>query len=355
MTTPKLLLATLLACAFTSAGADEMSGDADEPRIERRVVVRQGDDIRMHMGDLADLHALDGMHGPGPIMHNGKTVKNAPYTAEVVSERQQNLADGNQIVNKTSSMSYRDSAGRTRQELRDPEGELRAVTIHDPVAHATYILHPRDKSAIKIAANPEMARAAAEAARARLEQLRKEGKLPAGKPAIESNGDRIIVKRIERTDGESNKHVQEDVRIRIAQGSPDGNGQETREITAQLGPMVANAMGNMKWASKATVKDLGTREFDGVKAQGKLRSYEIPAGEVGNRNPIVVSSESWYSPELQVTVYSKHSDPRSGDFIYRTENLKREEPAAALFAVPSDYTVKDTMAQVKRRLEKKAE
>ena len=76
-----------------------------------------------------------------------------------------------------------------------------------------------------------------------------------------------------------------------------------------------------------------------------MRSYEIPAGEMGNRNPIVVSHETWYSPELQVTVYTKHSDPRSGDNTYRLENLKREEPAAALFAVPSDYTVKDAMVR----------
>ena len=97
---------------------------------------------------------------------------------------------------------------------------------------------------------------------------------------------------------------------------------------------------------KATTKDLGTRDFNGVKAEGKLRSYEIPAGEIGNRNPIVVSDETWYSPELQITVYTKHSDPRSGDTVFRLENLKRDEPAASLFAVPSDYTVKEPMAGV---------
>ena len=70
-------------------------------------------------------------------------------------------------------------------------------------------------------------------------------------------------------------------------------------------------------------------------------SYTIPAGDVGNKNPIVVSTESWYSPELQVTVYSKHSDPRSGDSIYRLANIKRGEPAATLFMVPDGYAVKD--------------
>jgi hypothetical protein len=96
----------------------------------------------------------------------------------------------------------------------------------------------------------------------------------------------------------------------------------------------------MKWAAKASSRDLGARAFDGVRAEGKLRSHEIPAGEVGNRNPIVVADENWTSPELQVTVYSKHSDPRSDDYVYRLEGLKRGEPDAALFAVPSDDKVR---------------
>ena len=130
--------------------------------------------------------------------------------------------------------------------------------------------------------------------------------------------------------------------------------RRTAATASRLGPL-AGAMGDMKWASKATTKDLGTRDIEGVKAEGKLRSYEIPAGEVGNRNPIVVSDESWYSPDLHVTLLSKHSDPRSGDNVYRLAGIKRDEPAAALFTVPSDYTVKDVMANVKRMIEKKAQ
>ena len=73
-----------------------------------------------------------------------------------------------------------------------------------------------------------------------------------------------------------------------------------------------------------------------------------------NREPyrhatIVVSDETWYAPDLKITVYSKHSDPRSGDRVFKLENLKREEPAAALFTVPSDYAVKDVLAELKAR------
>src|SRR4029078_1952883 len=91
-----------------------------------------------------------------------------------------------------------------------------------------------------------------------------------------------------------------------------------------------------RWSAKSVTKDLGTRDFAGIKAEGKLRSYEIPAGAIGKRNPILGACETWMAPDLQVTVYTKHSDPRSGDFIFRLENVKREEPAAALFPVSAD-------------------
>jgi hypothetical protein len=66
----------------------------------------------------------------------------------------------------------------------------------------------------------------------------------------------------------------------------------------------------------------------------------------------VVSDETWYAPDLQVTVYTKHSDPRSGDTVFRLENLKREEPAASLFSPPSDYTVKEPLARLATKVEK---
>jgi hypothetical protein len=118
------------------------------------------------------------------------------------------------------------------------------------------------------------------------------------------------------------------------------NGTAMRDMGTRLAPL-ANAIDDAKWSSKSVTKDLGTRDFGGIKAEGKLRSYEIPAGAIGNRNPIVVADETWTAPDLQVTVYTKHSDPRSGDVIFRLENVKREEPAAALFTVPADYTVRE--------------
>jgi hypothetical protein len=38
-------------------------------------------------------------------------------------------------------------------------------------------------------------------------------------------------------------------------------------------------------------------------------------------------------------VKSTHSDPRFGNTTYTLTNIQRAEPAAALFAVPSGYTI----------------
>jgi hypothetical protein len=92
---------------------------------------------------------------------------------------------------------------------------------------------------------------------------------------------------------------------------------------------------------KGVTASLGTKDFDGVRAEGKSTTWTIPAGKIGNAKPISVVSETWYSPELQVTVYSRYSDPRTGESIYRLGSIKRGAPPADLFQVPADYKVGD--------------
>ncbi len=336
MNTKLILIAALLAGAFAPAMA---STDAtDEAPMQFHFASGEADDTGGPREVKRDRFVINGQEveglqherGPlgGPMMHmRGKAVKNAPYSAEVVSEQQHNLADGNQIVNKTSTMNYRDSAGRTRLEVRDASGNARTVTIFDTVAGVTYMAH--------MAA--EKAHMAGEHARVHIDEMRKEG------------GEQVIIKRIERkAEGDARRRIHEDVRIRVMKDMADS---PARVHVDRIGPVIAGAFGDMKWASKATVKDLGTKEIEGIKAQGKLKSYEIPAGEIGNRNPIVVATESWYAPDLQVTLLNKRTDPRTGERTWRMAGIKRDEPAAALFAVPSDYTVKDVMANI-RKIEK---
>ncbi len=94
-------------------------------------------------------------------------------------------------------------------------------------------------------------------------------------------------------------------------------------------------------AKERVETDLGQQTISGLNASGKSITRTIPAGAMGNSQPIIEKSEIWTSPDLQVVVLSKHSDPRSGQSTYTLNNIQRSEPNAALFQVPSDYTVQD--------------
>ncbi len=297
MTVKNILLATLLACAFAPALADEP--------VRHRIVTH---------ADAGFPGLVGGMPLIGPVRMHAKPVKNAPYSAEVITERRRSLADGNEIVREHSTMSYRDNAGRTRTEVRDADGQVRAITIHDPVERVTFLLRPETKTATRIEAGAEMARAAreqarasreqaraageqgraaAEQARAHVEQLRKEGKLV--EHTTGPDGERIIIKRIERAEradraeraerAEERTHARghEEVRIRaLAQA------EKARELRAHLGPMIAEAAGDRKWKENAQTKELGTREFNGVKAScAAMRSRQAPSA---------TATRSWSRP-----------------------------------------------------------
>jgi hypothetical protein len=370
MNTRSILIATLLASAFAPALAEEYTIDQGSDG-ERRIVIRQGT-VTLPPGQQVAQRAADSASLTASMLRisGAGIVKNAPYSAEAVSESMQRLADGNQIVNTSRSMQYRDGAGRTRTEVHGDDGELRTITISDPVEGARWILNPQRKSATRLDMTSELARAEADAARAaasqariaaaqaraqadgaraiadqqrheadqqrraadqareRIDQLRREGKLP--------EGTHIIVKDVQRGVDAA------EVRVRVAQPTAAAM-PAARAMSAQIAPMIIGAANDGKWSAKAVTRELGGRDFSGVRAEGNQRSYTIPAGEIGNRAPIEVSSETWYSPELQVTVYHKRSDPRSGDVVYRLDKLKRGEPPAALFKVPSDYTVRDPL------------
>jgi hypothetical protein len=84
-------------------------------------------------------------------------------------------------------------------------------------------------------------------------------------------------------------------------------------------------------------ESLGTQQIEGVTAEGTRITRTIPAGTIGNEKPIDITVETWTSPDLHVLVLSKRSDPRFGETVFRLTNIKRAEPDASLFQVPSDF------------------
>lgn len=86
---------------------------------------------------------------------------------------------------------------------------------------------------------------------------------------------------------------------------------------------------------------LGKKTIEGIEAEGTRITFEIPAGDIGNDKPIEVVTENWFSPELQMMIWSRHLDPLSGEHIFRLTNIKRSEPAADLFSVPAGFRIEN--------------
>ncbi len=86
-----------------------------------------------------------------------------------------------------------------------------------------------------------------------------------------------------------------------------------------------------------SIHHLGTKTIEGLLLDGTQTSMTYPVGAMGNDRPLVTTSESWMSTELRIVVFSKTTDPRTGDFIKALTNVSRVDPDAALFQVPGGY------------------
>jgi hypothetical protein len=231
---------------------------------------------------------VQGGGGPGPIMHEGigflgfeaglgeKTVTGAPFSATFTTESTQTLADGNQIQHSSTGTIARDSQGRTRRAMNLPAIGAFVVVSGQSLSHVVFLNDPVAGTRYVLEEDKKIARQMPE---------------PSVRGAFERKGF--------RTEG------------------PRGEAEKNEVVTTSL----------------------GTQTIGGVSAEGTRYTRTIPAGEIGNTKPIVVVTERWYSPDLQMVVMTKRSDPRSGDTTFQMTNIQLGEPAATLFQVPSDYSI----------------
>jgi len=270
---------------------------------------------------------------------SGKTVKGAPYSAEAVTESIQTLSDGNRIVNRMTSSVYRDSEGRTRREqtlkalggVGTGDEPLQTIFINDPVAGVTFSLDSRSHVAHKSApfkfeflSKPGTPGAEGQKFEFKVEPGSAPGgsvtMVPGGAPPPQA-GVRVPGPEVEqftfRTEG------------------PGGAGIG---IGTGGGAYVFRTRGNN---ANEVKEQLGKQTIEGIEAEGTRTTITIPASEIGNERAIEIVSERWYSPELQLVVMTRHSDPRSGETTYKLTNINRVEPAKSLFEVPAGYTVKE--------------
>jgi hypothetical protein len=213
-----------------------------------------------------------------PIM----TVKGKPYSATQIAERRKTLTDGTNITESEPSFNvYRDSAGRTKTDR--------------PAASPG----PLTKAVENMPVIPEIFDPVS------------------GDQYILDTGNRIA------------HHYK--ISAEPSQLPMKIDARSTGKIIQVFGTGLPGFGG----------ESLGTRMIDGISAEGRQMKTIFPAGMMGNEQPIVSSTETWESPELNVTLLTKNVDPRTGENIRALINISREEPDPGLFQVPVDYRVVD--------------
>jgi hypothetical protein len=253
----------------------------------------------------------------------------APYSAEAITESLQVLSDGNRISRKTTTRIYRDSEGRTRREQLSPAGHPQSVSISDPVAGTTFILSPSDRTASRtnvMLRMPSIATATTAAGSVYTVRTREAGSSAGGsEPSADA------------------KRKREAETLAVSGASP-GVHAGTAVYPAVGAVAVAGEAGVFTFAPGGVTnkEDLGQQTIEGVIATGTRTTTTIPPGSIGNEQPIVIVSEQWFSPDLQVLIMTKHSDPRTGETSYRLTNVVQTEPARSLFEVPGDYTIEES-------------
>ena len=251
----------------------------------------------------------NGLLVDGPVAANAgsgqpftaKLVTGRPFTADAIIQTDQTLADGSHVVNQQTVSAARDSQGRTyREEVpASPVADSPApktIFIGDPVAQVNYVLGP-----------DHVAR-----------------KIPMSLAGLQPGA----------------------ISVSTSSAPPQGNLLLQRFSTASAGgngPIHAGPQG-VPAAQQLTLGDskteqLATQTIAGVQADGTRTTVTIPAGQVGNQNPLVIITERWYSQDLQATVLARHSDPRFGSSSYHLANVQQVEPPASLFQSPSGYTI----------------
>ncbi|MEJ0087454.1 MAG: hypothetical protein WDO72_17405 [Pseudomonadota bacterium] len=219
--------------------------------------------------------------------NNVRVITGAPYSALGTSETVSVLPDGNRIVRQNTIRQWRDSDGRTRAEYSlSSIGGPTPLEVHTTV---TVIDDP--------------------GARERY-MLQPGAKVAVTMPIV-----------------------------------PCRAGASSLEPDITVGPP---RPAHLPMKVSAPVK-LGERKLDGETVAGSRIEATIPAGAMGNEQPIRMSAEQWYGKDLQVVVEATYQDPRTGETKYKLSDIERAEPDAQLFKVPDGYSKEPAPANVRKR------
>jgi hypothetical protein len=242
------------------------------------------------------------------LQDEATVVKSEPYQAQAVTEMKQTLADGSHIDQTTTANVARDSDGRTVriQKLTtigpwrssgSSQGDSQTLTtIFDPVSKE-HIDFTSDTKVAHVVTMPS------------LPPLTPPG--PAGA---------------------------EGAFAMAYAGSAAGAGEAVTVQARTAIPLrtVAPLANN---GAQPKTESLGTRTIEGIQATGTRTTKTIPAGTIGNDKDLIITHETWFSPELKLVIQSTQDDPRFGQTTYTLKNIQQGQPDETLFQIPADYKV----------------
>lgn len=302
----------------------------------------------------------------GDARSSQKTIKGAPFSAEAVTESVQILADGTRITRASGSKIYRDSEGRyrrdeSRKNIGVPGDNIEiaeSIMILDPVSGSRYEINVKDRSYRQnnFRSNFESVKMETQTIEWKLKDEKKfEIKMKLDGATNEEKAARMkeLEKQAEKLEDQAEKLKEQNKESE----------KKNKETVAEIKSLEMQAKELEKKAkeiennsrTRSATESLGQRDIEGVAATGTRTTTTIPMGTIGNDRDIVVTYEKWYSADLQMTIFSKHSDPRFGENIFRLFNISRNDPPISTFLPPPGYTdAKDKNRADKPRTEREA-
>ena len=287
--------------------------------------------------------AIDDAGVHGTLIHRKYATDSAekgnPYSAREVREFKQMLGDGTVISRQSTRLLARDREGRTRQELRQPDGTAR-VFINDPVDKVAFILDPQKRTACRADFNER-------AINDCFNQTRGDWKPLGFAFSASRNGIGMMNSRDDLTvevsphatiidlTKKTIKRELSDLRSALPSLRPVPPTPLVPPLPPLPGLSATTGAGN----AQITREKKTQQPYEGLSVDVDRTVETIAVGSIGNSKAIESVYERYYSPELKTNVYVRRSDPRNGESVYRMVDVKRAEPDAQMFHAPAGFTM----------------
>jgi hypothetical protein len=224
-------------------------------------------------------------------------VKGVPFSATQTTVHEQTLGDGTVIKSTVEVLLWRDSEGRMRAE-----STMKPKSADTPQTHVVAVWNPAERTEMSWVTGSQSATIASVL---HLPELQLNGMMSA-----------------------------------LASPPPPPPGTLSRSLQTTSLPAALPSLASRDAANIHT-ETLPADTIGGLDVAGTRTTQVVPAGTIDNDRDFTVTSETWTSAELKITIRQMTSDPRTGTVTTELTNIDRSEPDAALFKPPAGSKLLD--------------